>query len=142
MTDNDVVHDESIGNESTNEEDFQIPLVENDKRHVFVNIRIDYHPGRSFRPLDTAGICRKEPEKSPVPTGKHRKSMESGSSISAGIFSDIFRMTSDQILSEQTGARRKKVRNFSAGILLSCSADFRCFPAGTGPYPSTWVISF
>ena len=100
VTDDDAVHDEPIDNESTNEEDFQIQLTENNKRHVLVNIRINYHPGRSFRPLDTVGICRKELEKSPTPTGKHRKSMECGSSIPAGISSDIFRMTSDQILSE------------------------------------------
>ena len=33
---------------------------------------------------------------------------------------------------------RKKSRNFPAGILLPCSGDFRCIPAGTVPYSLTW----
>jgi hypothetical protein len=30
------------------------------------------------------------------------------------------------------GTHRKKSRQFPAGILLPCSSDFRCFPAGSG----------
>ncbi len=38
-------------------------------------------PGRWFRPPDSAGSCRKDAGKSPDPAGKHRKSLEHGSSI-------------------------------------------------------------
>jgi hypothetical protein len=34
----------------------------------------------------------------------------------------------------------KKSEDFSAGILLPCSADFQCFPAGAGPYFLTWGV--
>ena len=42
MIDDGTVDDEPIDNESTNEEDFQIQLTENDKGYVLVNTRIDY----------------------------------------------------------------------------------------------------
>jgi hypothetical protein len=53
----------------------------------------------------------------PVPTGKHWK---------------------------LTGIHRKKSGQFLAEILLPCSSDFRCFPAGSRgirwPESSTWVV--
>jgi hypothetical protein len=39
---------------------------------------------------------------------------------------------------ELVGNHRKKSEKFPVGILLPRSGDFRCFPAGTGPYFSTW----
>ena len=74
------------------------------------------HPGRSFRPPDTAGTCRKNAGKRPFPAGKHRKSAEHGSSIPAGNFLDFFPMFSDRFLLERTGIRwnspEKSPKNF------------------------------
>ena len=73
-------------------------------------------PGRSFRPPDTAGTCRKNAGKRPYPAGKHRKSAEHGSSIPAGNFSDFFPMFSGRFLLERTGIRwnlpEKSPKNF------------------------------
>ena len=54
----------------------------------------------------------------------------------------FFPVVSDQFLAGKhrkvIGIHRKKSRNFPAGILLPCSGDFRCIPAGTVPYSLTW----
>jgi hypothetical protein len=55
------------------------------------------------------------------------------------IFSGRLLRISCAFLQELAGNDRKKSEKFPAGILLPCSSDFRCFPAGTGPYFLTWV---
>ncbi len=54
--------------------------------------------GRWFRPPDPAGSCRKDAGKSPHPSGKHRESLEHGSSIPARNFSDFFPVDPCQVL--------------------------------------------
>ena len=77
----------------------------------------------------------------PVPAGKHRKSMERGSSIPVGNFSDFFPESSDQFLFIPAGNGRKSSgknpKQFPAGILLPFSVDFQSFPAGTGDFPAS-----
>ena len=77
-----------------------------------------------------------------VPAEIHRKSLEHGSSIPAGKFPDFFPVIFDQFLAGKhrkvIGMYRKKSRNFPAGILLPCSDDFRCIPAGS----SVFSVSF
>ena len=73
-----------------------------------------------------------------------------------GFFPDKFQSVPVEKHKELTGSRRKKIRKFPFGILLSCSSDFRCFSAGSNDYPrffpagsrqiriterSTWVTS-
>src|ERR1700737_3053409 len=55
--------------------------------------------------IPTTGSCMKDAGKPPYPAGKHRKSLEHGSSIPAGNCSDFFRWI---------------------------PGNFLCFPAGTG----------
>ncbi len=59
-----------------------------------------------------------------------------------------FRIFSGDLLAFPGGKNGKLARNqwkksedFPAGILLPCSVDFQCFPAGTGPYFLTWVVN-
>ncbi|CAM4838489.1 unnamed protein product [Rotaria magnacalcarata] len=53
---------------------------------------------------------------------------------------EIFPVISDQFLPESTGTlagiRRKSPAVFLTGILLPCSSDFPCFPAGYGDFPA------
>ncbi|CAF1135877.1 unnamed protein product [Rotaria magnacalcarata] len=53
---------------------------------------------------------------------------------------EIFPVISDQFLPESTGTlagiRRKSPAVFLTGILLTCSSDFPCFPAGYGDFPA------
>ncbi len=58
------------------------------------------------------------------------------------IFSGRLLPISCAFLQELAGNDRKKSEKFPAGILLPCSSDFRCFPAGTGPYFLTWVYEW
>ena len=78
-----------------------------------------------------AGSCRNTPEV--IGTWKQY----SGRKISG-----FFPVISHQFLAGKhrkvIGMHRKKSRNFQAGILLPCSDDFRCIPAGTVPYSLTW----
>jgi len=54
----------------------------------------------------------------PVPAGKHRKSLERGSSIPTGNFSDFFRPVPAEKHSKLTGIHRKKSNKFLVGILI------------------------
>jgi hypothetical protein len=56
------------------------------------------------------------------------------------IFSGRFQLISCAFLQEPVRKHRKEFENFPVGILLPLSSDFRCFPAGTGPYFSAWVV--
>ena len=56
------------------------------------------------------------------------------------IFSRWFPAVSCRNEQELIGTLRKKSEKFPTGILLPRSVDFRCFPAGTGPYFSTWDV--
>ncbi len=38
-----------------------------------------------------------------------------------------------------TGIDWKKSGQFWVGILLPCSSDFRCFPAGSGDFPASFL---
>jgi hypothetical protein len=76
------------------------------------------------------------------PSGKHQKSLEHGSSIPAGkfsLFSDDFRPIPVGKHRKLTGIHRKKSEQFPVGILLPCSSDFRCFPAGSGDFPASFL---
>ncbi len=53
------------------------------------------------------------------------------------IFSDNFRLVPAGKHRKSTGIHRKKSRRFPVGILLPCSSDFRCFPAGSGDFPAS-----
>jgi hypothetical protein len=48
-----------------------------------------------------------------------------------------------RFLPESTGSWQestgRKTKNFPAGILLPCSSDFRCFPAGYGDFPASFL---
>ncbi len=48
------------------------------------------------------------------------------------IFSDDFRPVPAGKHRKLTGIHRKKSGQIPVGILLPCSSDFRCFPAGSG----------
>ncbi len=50
------------------------------------------------------------------------------------IFSDDFRPVPAGKRRKLTGIHRKKSGQFPVGILLPCSSDFRCFPAGSGDF--------
>ncbi len=73
----------------------------------------------------------------PVPAGKHRKSLERGSSIPAGKFSDFsddFRPVPAGKHGKLTGIYWKKSEKFSVGILLpfpAISVAFLQDPAGS-----------
>ena len=56
------------------------------------------------------------------------------------IFSGGFRPVSGGKVQESDRNAPEKSRNFPVGILLPCSGDFRCIPAGTVPYSLTWAI--
>ena len=87
-------------------------------------------------------LCSQVKKYGPVPAGKHRKSLEHGSSIPTGnfrIFSDDFRPVPAGKHRKLTGIHRKKIRKFPVGILLPCSGDFRCFPAGSGDFPASFL---
>ena len=66
--------------------------------------------------------------------GSCRNTPEHGSSIPAGKFPDFLPVVSDQFPGRKhrkvIGMHGEKSGNFPAGILLSCSGDFRCIPAG------------
>jgi hypothetical protein len=57
-----------------------------------------------------------------------------GSSIPVGNFSDFFRLFPAEILPESTGNCQE-----STGILLPCSNDLRCFPAGYVDFPASFL---
>jgi hypothetical protein len=40
---------------------------------------------------------------------------------------------------EQPGLETAGSGQFSVGILLPCSSDFRCFPAGSGDFPASFL---
>jgi hypothetical protein len=68
--------------------------------------------------------------------------MRNESSIPTGKFSDFFQLfTGVSCRKNRKLARNqwKKSEDFPTGLLLPCSADFQCFPAGTGPYFLTWI---
>jgi hypothetical protein len=71
-------------------------------------------------------------------TGNRRKWKQ----YSNGNFQNVFPADSSQfsVLSDgkSVGNHRKKSENFPVEILLPCSGDFQCLPAGTGPYFLTW----
>jgi len=52
------------------------------------------YPGRVFLPPDLTGSSMKDAGKSPYPSGKRRKSLERGSSITTGNCRDFFRWSS------------------------------------------------
>ncbi len=74
-----------------------------------------------------------------------RRSMENGCSVPTWIFwifsGDFSGRFPRECTRKWSKVTRKKSEDFSAGILLPCSIDFRCFPAGTGPYFLTRVVS-
>ncbi len=55
------------------------------------------------------------------------------------IFSDDFRPVPAEKHRKLTGIHRKKSGQFEVGILLLCSSDFRCFPAGSGDFPESFL---
>ncbi len=55
--------------------------LENIHHQFHEKISNKYNSGRSFLPLDLAGSCRKDAEKSPNLAGKHGKYLEHGNSI-------------------------------------------------------------
>ncbi len=100
-------------------------------------------PGRRFRLSDPAGSCRKDAGKSPDPAGKHRKSLEHGSSIPTGNcpdFSGGFLSTFCAFRQEPARNHRKKFENFPAGILLTQNHRNYSEPAVSGQGSSTWVV--
>ncbi len=78
----------------------------------------------------------------PVPAGKHRESLECGSSIPIGNFSDFFRWF-------PTGSCRKsqeidwsppeKIQQISGRNTASISGCFRCFPTGSGDFHASFL---
>ncbi len=73
-------------------------------------------PGRWFRTPDHTGSCRKDAGKSPDPAGKHRKSLEYGSSIPIGNCQDFSRWIPVNFLCFPAGTDWKsseKIRKFS-----------------------------
>ena len=79
-----------------------------------------------------AGSCRNTP-----------KVIGTRKQYSGWKISGFFPVISDQFLAGKhrkvIGMHRKKFGNFPTGILLPCSGDFRCIPAGTVPYSLTWA---
>ena len=70
----------------------------------------------------------------------------SGDFVEAVFRPEIFRIFSDDFRSvpagkhrKLAGIHRKKSGQFPAGILLPCSSDFRCFPAGYGGFPASFL---
>jgi len=55
------------------------------------------------------------------------------------IFSDDYRAVPVGKCRKLTGIHRKKSGQFPAGILLPRSSDFRCFPAGYGDFPASFL---
>ncbi len=55
------------------------------------------------------------------------------------IFSDDFRSVPAEKHRKLTGIHRKKSGRFPVGILLPCSSDFQCFPAGFGDFPASFL---
>jgi hypothetical protein len=55
------------------------------------------------------------------------------------IFSDDFRSVPIGKHRKLIGIHRKKSGQFPVGILLPCSSDFRCFPAGSGDFPESFL---
>ncbi len=51
----------------------------------------------------------------------------------------VFRPVPAGKYSKLTGIHRKKSRRFPVGILLPCFSDFRCFPAGSGDFPASFL---
>jgi hypothetical protein len=95
--------------------------------------------------------------KSPDPEGKLRENDWKGKPYSgrnfldfSGDFPTVSRENSQKMViihqemislrQKMTGIHQKKTRRLPVRILLPCSIDFRCFPAGTGPYFLTWVL--
>ena len=75
-------------------------------------------------------------------TGSHRNMEAVFQPENFRIFSGDFRAVPDGKHRKMIGMRRKKSGNFPAWILLSCSDDLWCIPAGTVPYSLTWVYLF
>jgi hypothetical protein len=101
------------------------------------------HPGQRLRPSDPTASCRKGAGKTPSPAGKHRIYPEVEAVFMREIcwnFSGGFQSISCAFRQEPAGNHRKKAEKFPTGILLPRSSDFRCFPAGTGPYFSTRAL--
>ena len=125
---------------------FMVPIVINLKVKLPIESMDDScFPGRRFRWPDPEEACRKETEKN---AGSCRNTLEVirtwrqySSRKILGFFPVIF----DQFLAGKhrkvIGMHRKKSGNFPAGILLPCSGDFCCIPAGSVPYSLTWVLT-
>jgi hypothetical protein len=90
--------------------------------------------------IPATGSCRKDVGKSPYPAGKHRKSLEHGSSIPAGNLSKFsgFLPTSFAFLQEPGGKHWKKSEKFTAGIMLRQNYCNYSEPAVFGPDCSTY----
>ncbi len=77
-----------------------------------------------------------------VPAGKHRKSLEHGSSIPTGKFSDFFRWFptgSCWKAHEIDWNPPEKIQKISGWNTASTSGYFRCFPAGSGDFPASFL---
>ena len=114
----------------------------------FFHRKIYPYPGRRFRRPNPAGSCRKDAEKSPYPAGKHRKSLERGSSIPAGNCSDFFRSIPANFLRFPAGTGRKsseKIRKISGRNTASTKSlelpGTGRFRAGLF-YLGSWISSF
>ncbi len=53
--------------------------------------------------------------------------------------SDFFRWFPAENHRKLTGIHQKKSGQFPIGILLPCSSDLRCFPAGSGDFPASFL---
>ena len=56
-----------------------------------------------------------------------------------GFYSRKFRSVPAGNHRKLAGIHRKKIRKFPLGILLPCSSDFRCFPAGSSDFPASFL---
>ena len=104
---------------------------------LMITLQVE-HSGHRIPP-EHAGNKRKSHRILQECTGNRRKWKQ----YSNGNFQDFFPVDSSQfsVLSDgkSVGNHRKKSEKFPVGILLPCSGDFQCLPAGTGPYFLTWV---
>ncbi len=91
-------------------------------RHYRIYLLKCLNPGRTFRPPDPTGTCRKQAEKSPDSAGMHRKSLEVEAVFQwefSGFFSGGFQPIFCAFGREIGRKSSEKTRKFSGGNTAS-----------------------
>jgi hypothetical protein len=109
------------------------PLKLRVKRFTWNHLGVNY-PGQGFRPPDPARSCRQGAGKSSCPAGKHRKSLEHGSSIPVN-------GSGNRIYPVPRGAY-KCLSKPAAGYGHRISGTFRRVPTGNGEFPEDFLRKF